>query len=280
MSWVKLKIYFKPLFFGLFHEPSFICFIFFHDNLESVEFLLFSFSHLSFFKSDLFLDFFDKELIKLIFIFLIHFLSFIFIFDLSVSHFLFKINFSLVFFFLFSFPFIVKFGLLLLELEILWTLFFLTFFLSSFFFHLLVKFFFYLFLELLLSHFFQLFFFLKKFCIEFHKCGPFIIVITFNLVNWFGGHRTCFRAVLGTGALAFCFLFLLISLRWCLAALFKIVPLIELLFGCLGFGFFGGRLFWIKKKHYSFGIVFCSHQQPWRHPVWGIWGILRWFFSG
>jgi predicted permease len=44
--------------------------------------------------------------------------------------------------------------LLLLELEILWTLFFLAIFLSSFFFHLLVKFFFDLFLELLLSHFF------------------------------------------------------------------------------------------------------------------------------
>lgn len=154
MSWVKLKIYFESLFFGLFQEPSFVFFVFFHDNLESVEFLLFSFSHLSSFKGDLFLDFFDKELIKLIFIFLIHFLSFIFIFDLSVSHFLFKINFSLVFFILFSFPFIVKFGLLLLELEILWTLFFLAFFLSSFFFHLLVKFFFDLFLELLLSHFF------------------------------------------------------------------------------------------------------------------------------
>ena len=238
--------------------------------MESVKFFLFAFSHLSLFKRDFFLDFSDQKFIKLIFFFLLNFLSFIFVFDLSVSHLLFEINLSLVFFFFFSFSLIIEFSLLLLEFEVLLTLFFLAFFLSAFFFHLLIELFFYFFLKLFFSHFLEFFFFFEKFSIKLHQSGPFVFVVTLDLVNWFWINRTCLRTSFWTGNLAFGILFLLLSLWWYLASFLNAVSLIDLLFGDLRFGFFWGRLFWIKNKCYSSDFAFCTHQQLWRHLAWGL----------
>lgn len=278
MSWDNIKNYFESLSFGLFFEPSFILLIFLENGLEPVKFFLFTLSDLSFFKGDFFFDFGYQEMIKLIFFSLLNFFSFVFVLDLSVSHFFLKFDFSLVLVFLFSLSFIVEFGLLLLKFEILFALFFLTIFFSAFFFHLLIELFFYFFLKFLFSHFLEFFFFFKEFGIKLDKSGPFVILIALNLINRFWSHRTCLRASLWTWDLALSFFFVLVALWWCLASFLNAVSLIELVFRYLGFGFFGGRFFWIRNKYYSSDFVFYTHQQLWRHLVWEIWGILRWFF--
>ena len=274
MSWGKIKNYFESLSFGLLFEPSFILFVFLQNSLEPIEFFLFAFSHFSFFKRDFFLDFRDQEFIKLIFLFLLNFLSLVFVLDLSVSHFLFEFDFSLVLFLFLSFSLIIEFGLLLLEFEILLTLFFLVLFLSAFFFHLLIELFFDFFLELFFSHFLEFFFLLEKFCIKLDESSPFVIIVTLNLVNWFWSNRACLRASFWTGNLAFGLLFLL-SLWWYLASFLDGISLIDLLSLDLAFSFFWGRLFWIKNKCYSFGFAFCTHQLLWRHLAWGLWGIIQ-----
>lgn len=175
-------------------------------------------------------------MIELVFFFLFDFLSFVLILDLTVSHFLFEFDFSLILLFLFSLSFIIQFGLLLLELEIFFVLSLFTVFLSLFFFHLFIEFFFYLFLEFLFSHFFEFFFFLEKFSVEFDQCGPFVIIIAFNLIHRFWSHRTGLRTSWWSWNLALGILLLLTFLWWHLAALlYIVVTLGKLLLRCLRF---------------------------------------------
>ncbi len=175
-------------------------------------------------------------MIKLIFFLFLYFLSLTFVFDLSISHLLFKFDFSLVLFFLFSFSFIIEFGLLLLKFIILFAFFLFALFLSFFFFHLFIKFFFDFLLKLFFTHSFKLFLLFEKFCIELDQSSPFIIIVSFNLVDWFWCEWAGLWWAHGWfGDLTFSILWLLSTfLWWCLASfLCFIVSLSNLLFWSL-----------------------------------------------
>ena len=184
MSWNRIKKYLKSLSFRLLSEPSLVFLVFLHNLLESVELFFLTISHFQFFKGDFFLDLFDELVVKLVFFFFLDFFPFRFIFNLSVSHLFFKINFSLVFILLFFFSLIIESGLLLLQSVVLLCFFLFALFFSAFFFHLLVELFLYLFLELFLSHSLQLLFLLEQLCIKLDESGPFIIVIALDLIYW------------------------------------------------------------------------------------------------
>lgn len=182
------KNYLKPLSLSLFAKPSLVFFIFYHDLMESLEFLMFSISHFLFFDRNFFLNLSHQQLIKFFLLLFLNFLPFVFILNLSISHFFLKFDFSLVFFFLFSLSLIIQSGLLLLESKILLTFFFFSLFLTPFLLHLLIELFLDFFFKLLLTHFFKLLLFLEKLCIKLYQSSPFIIVVSFNLVDRFRGH--------------------------------------------------------------------------------------------
>lgn len=182
-------------------------------------------------------------MVKLILFLFLDLLSLSFILNLTISHFLFKLNFSLVLIFLLFLSFIIKLCLFLLKFKILIALFFLTLFFSSFLLHLLIKLLFDFFLKLLFTHFFKLFLFLKQFSIEFNQSGPFIIIVSFNLINRFWCHWAGFWAFFWSWYLAFC-VFLLGSLGWRLTLFFGlIISICKVLLGSLWFSPFGIGLF-------------------------------------
>lgn len=127
-------------------------------------------------------------MIKLIFFFLFNFLSFRLILNLAIAHFLFKLNFSLILFFFLSLSFIIKSCLFFLKFIIFLLLFFLSFFFSSFFLHLFIKLLFDFLFKLLFSHSFKLLLLFKKFSVKFNKSSPFIIIVSFNLVDRLRSH--------------------------------------------------------------------------------------------
>lgn len=167
-----------------------------------------------FFDGDFFFNFLDKKVIELIFFLLFHFLSFWLIFNLTITHFLFKLNFSLIFFFFFFLSLIIKSCLLFLKLIVFFLFSFFSVFFSFFFLHLFIKLFFYFLLELLLSHPFKLLFFFKKLSIKFNKSGPFVIIISLNLINRLWSNWTCFRSFWTSGrARDLTFLIILLNFR-------------------------------------------------------------------
>jgi hypothetical protein len=139
---------------------------------------------------------------------------------------------------------------------------FLSLFFSSFFLHLFVKFFSNLLLELFLSHFFQLFLLFKKLSIEFDKCGPFIIIISFHLINWLWSYWTglwvlwwfwwTYTSIVG----------FLWNLRRCLASLIIVcISISNVLFRCHWFLFLWNCFFYVKIIMYSSDYSFCTIQQ-------------------
>ena len=174
-------------------------------------------------------------MVKLVFFSFLDLFPLRFIFNLSVSHLFFKINFSLVFILLFFFSLLIESGLLLLQSVVLLCFFLFALFFSAFFFHLLVELFLYLFLELFLSHSLQLLFLLEQLCIKLDESGPFIIVIALDLIYWLRRYWTglwvfwwiCWRLALMIGRFDLAFLW------WNLAFLISlVVSLNDLLFWC------------------------------------------------
>lgn len=145
----------------------------------------------------------------------------------------------------------------MLKPEIFLTLFLLTLFFATLLLHLLIKLFFYLLFELFLTHFFKLFLFLEKFSVEFNQGGPFIIIVSFDLVDWFRNHGAGF----GTSRRAFWWawyltprILVLYSLGRCLAlSLCFVVSFSNFLFRSLRFSPLRLCFFWIKNKKYSSG---------------------------
>ena len=176
-------MYLDSLSFGFFPQSSLVLFVFHHSIMESFDIFFSPGTILLFFLSQLFLNFLNKQTIQLVFSLLLLFFTLILIFYLFIPHFFLLLNFSFILFFLFFLSLVISLNLLILKLFVFHL--FVLFHLSSslFLFKLLIKLPFHFLLELLLPNFLKFFLFFEKFSVKLNQSSPFIVIISFYMIN-------------------------------------------------------------------------------------------------
>jgi hypothetical protein len=104
-------MYLDALSVGFVPEPALVLIVLDHHLLEALKLLQLSVLHLLLLNGDFLFDLFNKEVVQLVLLLLLHFLALPLILHLLVTHLLLKLDLAFIFVLLLSFALVVGLGL-------------------------------------------------------------------------------------------------------------------------------------------------------------------------